>query len=512
MKLNRVIASLLVFLAVFSLAGFAFEEVDVDRQGIAPLSEEQISVYTASLLFNADFDQFEVVALLRLYLASYLGVDLELFLHGDDWGRYVSRSLDLRDGIIRPAPNEDVIVVGYYEGRTVGFLADGTMVSLEEIIRTRELSPEEQARSALIANVLLRHRISTVSNAPFSGWRSCLSITKDMVSAATGIASFEDFLFSVFSSPVGTLIAHELFDENSVINTVGSQFEIRTRSFNTSLAALLNYSLNNIFPTSIRNDILEETFEWLIEERYGDTVEFQHLQAGGHQRVVATASAVYRNIVHVHASFPSGFSMTGTGFLIAPNVVLTAGHNLFSFYRIADGEWANQVTVAPGRSGTAMPFGTANGVRMGVGNAWGGNRYEQNFRGDWGFITLNTNFHTGGTFFNIENMLQPLGASRAYLVGYPSFHDLPNDFMYRNFGSTQRYTLGDGIVSRIIRTSISGGEGYSGSPLFVRDAANRTHLLGIMVASDDRVAPSNFATALIPNDDEIIWVRDNILQ
>ena len=64
-----------------------------------------------------------------------------------------------------------------------------------------------------------------------------------------------------------------------------------------------------------------------------------------------TTEAPYESIGYLQVEFPSGAHSRGTGFLVAPAVVLTSGHCVYSH---DEGGWAEVVTFEPGQNGGAI--------------------------------------------------------------------------------------------------------------------------------------------------------------
>jgi V8-like Glu-specific endopeptidase len=54
----------------------------------------------------------------------------------------------------------------------------------------------------------------------------------------------------------------------------------------------------------------------------------------------------------------------GSGILVGPNHVLTAGHNLFDHKKDKENKWAKEVWFTPGRKGNNFPFGYSKGCLL----------------------------------------------------------------------------------------------------------------------------------------------------
>jgi glutamyl endopeptidase len=88
----------------------------------------------------------------------------------------------------------------------------------------------------------------------------------------------------------------------------------------------------------------------------GDTKIFE-LIIGTDDRVNVTSNDVYpwHCICSLLITAQNGSVYIGTGWLVSPRVVLTAGHCV---YLHDDGGWASQIEVIPGRNGAARPYGS----------------------------------------------------------------------------------------------------------------------------------------------------------
>lgn len=89
-------------------------------------------------------------------------------------------------------------------------------------------------------------------------------------------------------------------------------------------------------------------------------VQYQVLESiiGDDDRVRVTNYALYpwRCICSLLITANTGGQYIGTGWLVSPRLVLTAGHCV---YMADENGWASQIEVIPGRNGTERPFGSA---------------------------------------------------------------------------------------------------------------------------------------------------------
>ena len=133
-----------------------------------------------------------------------------------------------------------------------------------------------------------------------------------------------------------------------------------------------------------------------------------------------TLTAPYRSIAVVVTEWPHQGNTVGTAFFIGPDVLATAGHNLFDpTYR----EWASKVTVYPGATRGVQYFGYANHTNLTIGGEWGdyGNKMD-----DWGLIHIDSNLGntTGWMSTRAWTLNEVIGRS-CMVTGYPE--DLMNE-------------------------------------------------------------------------------------
>src|SRR5512139_1325623 len=79
----------------------------------------------------------------------------------------------------------------------------------------------------------------------------------------------------------------------------------------------------------------------------------------GNDYVGAAHAYPYTAVCYVVATFPDGYSMRGTGAMVGPNDVLTAGQMLWD---AEHGGAAVSVTVSPGMNNGVAPIGSFQGA------------------------------------------------------------------------------------------------------------------------------------------------------
>ena len=105
---------------------------------------------------------------------------------------------------------------------------------------------------------------------------------------------------------------------------------------------------------------------------------------GTDERVEITATDQYpwRCICSLRIKAADGRNFIGTGWLISPRVLLTAGHCV---YMHDAGGWADEIEVIPGRHGSTEPFGSAICTQMSTTHGWVN---DQETNSDYGVIML----------------------------------------------------------------------------------------------------------------------------
>ena len=180
-------------------------------------------------------------------------------------------------------------------------------------------------------------------------------------------------------------------------------------------------------------------------------------------RVQNTTIFPWRAICGLRITAANGQRFIGTGWLVSPRTVITAGHCVFLHDA---GGWARSVEVIPGLNGTSRPFGSHVGTTLRSVTGWtqGKNR---NF--DYGAIILPPNHRPGaqtGTFGFAVRDDAFLRAAALNLSGYPGDKG----------GSTQWFHAQrtKSVSERVIVYDIDTAGGQSGSPVWVLRNGQRT--------------------------------------
>ncbi|MBZ0116525.1 MAG: trypsin-like peptidase domain-containing protein, partial [Sandaracinaceae bacterium] len=144
------------------------------------------------------------------------------------------------------------------------------------------------------------------------------------------------------------------------------------------------------------------------------TMELVH-GADDREPVTPTTAFPWRAICALSITRADGTPGIGTGFLIAPRTIVTAGHCVYSAGR---GGWARSVEVVPGRDGALSPHGKATGTVLRSVAGWI-DRGDSDF--DYGAIILSDGdgFPALGAFGYAARGDAQLRGAIVNVAGYP---------------------------------------------------------------------------------------------
>ena len=222
------------------------------------------------------------------------------------------------------------------------------------------------------------------------------------------------------------------------------------------------------------------------------------------------------SICYIESTFSDGSGITGTGFVVGNNIVVTAGHVIYD--KSGETGYAVKVDVYPGHSaGKGSPFGKFNSTSLHVTNNYA---YESTGSDitrayyDIGIIELGTNIEakTGSwaleyTGYNFNDVFLNQNFS---IIGYDD-HGI-NSSQYYSAGKVTgvQTMINDGIRYYLASHVIDTTHGTSGSPLHQGNTAFGVHVMGTI---DTPVIPGETRTensALAINKLYYDWIYDYV--
>lgn len=138
------------------------------------------------------------------------------------------------------------------------------------------------------------------------------------------------------------------------------------------------------------------------------------------QKVLATRQMPNMAICKLYMQAPNGLNYVGSGWLVGPDRLITAGHCV---YNAGSGGWKSKIIVIPGKSGLTEPYGRYDAIELMA--TRGGWIEETSVRYDMGAIKLNTAVtHNGFLIPTVED------SNTGEICGYPADRD-NGIFQYR---------------------------------------------------------------------------------
>ncbi|MDI1436389.1 peptidoglycan-binding protein [Polyangium sorediatum] len=173
-------------------------------------------------------------------------------------------------------------------------------------------------------------------------------------------------------------------------------------------------------------------------------------------RVPRTEAAPYRAICALRITGANGERYVGTGWLINPRTVVTAGHCVYDCQ--AMGGWATSIEVIPALDGTRQPFGSVVAKRFRLVSGWLEDRSPEY---DYAAILLDEPVQMNEGFFMPE-ALPPaeLEGALVNIAGYPQEPDSATRLYYH------ARALKD-VGGRIVQYDIDTFGGQSGAPVWL---------------------------------------------
>ena len=223
-------------------------------------------------------------------------------------------------------------------------------------------------------------------------------------------------------------------------------------------------------------------------------------------RILDTDLAPWRMICALRMRGESGGTAVGTGWLVGPRTVLTAGHCVFSTY-FFDG-WAKTVELSAGRDGSEFPYDTVSSERFSSVDRWV-KKEEPDF--DIGCIHLDEPLGEKVGWFQVAALPpEELGGFLVNVSGYPA--DLgrgTEQYHHRNKVRT--------VTERRVFYDVDTFGGQSGAPVWIHadekspPLAVGIHAYGVGGATPGPGRDLNSAPRIIPEvlDQIEAWVAED---
>ncbi len=179
-------------------------------------------------------------------------------------------------------------------------------------------------------------------------------------------------------------------------------------------------------------------------------------------RIANTTVYPYRAICALRITAADGSRWIGTGWLVGPRTVITAGHCVFMHN---NGGWARSIEVIPGLNDATRPYGSATGTTFRSVKGWTESK-KRDF--DYGAIILPPNSRPGdqvGFFGYAVRDNNFLMNSVLNLSGYPG-----------DKGGAQQWFMArrpKNLTDRVITYEIDTMGGQSGAPVWIKVGEQR---------------------------------------
>ncbi|ARK12092.1 trypsin-like serine peptidase [Fibrivirga algicola] len=179
-------------------------------------------------------------------------------------------------------------------------------------------------------------------------------------------------------------------------------------------------------------------------------------------RITNTTVYPYRAICALRITAADGTRWIGTGWMVGPRTVITAGHCVFLHN---NGGWARSIEVIPGLNDAARPYGSATGTMLRSVKGWTDSKKRDY---DYGAIILPANSRLGdrvGYFGYAVRDNSYLMGSVLNLSGYPG-----------DKGGNQQWFMARtprSLTDRVITYEIDTMGGQSGAPVWIKVGEQR---------------------------------------
>jgi len=208
-------------------------------------------------------------------------------------------------------------------------------------------------------------------------------------------------------------------------------------------------------PEHVTHHYIDDFFENLLWTHLPEHVQHSYIDPVPFavDRITNTEVSPYNAVVYIETLWPNGRRTVGTGFLLRPDMIITAGHNMFS---MPHGGWATTNVIIPAANGGNTPFGFVWPSTISVGGGW---INTGNVNDDWAIIRTSTRVNT--SVFQTPNLTsdQLSAQTNIITVGYPGNRTFRT--MWRSRPGSVR-----SVSSFLFTTDNSTYYGMSGGPVY----------------------------------------------
>jgi glutamyl endopeptidase len=186
------------------------------------------------------------------------------------------------------------------------------------------------------------------------------------------------------------------------------------------------------------------------------------------REITITSEYPWRAICSLLITGSDGSGWIGTGWLVGPRILMTAGHCV---YLHNNGGWAQQIEVVPGRHAAERPYGSVVATSFRSVRGWVQNRDRLY---DYGAILLPENQRLGdetGWFGYVVRPDDALSNIWVNISGYPG--DKPSGTQW--FHAKEVAQVEDRVLTYVIDTA----GGQSGAPVWIKLANGSRYGVGI---------------------------------
>lgn len=203
-------------------------------------------------------------------------------------------------------------------------------------------------------------------------------------------------------------------------------------------------------------DALYASYSELLDEARQQRAEVI-IGADNRTRITTVTTYPWRAIVALKITAVNGSKWIGTGWLISPRTIITAGHCV---YMHDQGGWAKSIEVIPGLNDAYRPYQSGVSTTFKSVTGWTSSKNREN---DYGAIILPSNYRPGdqtGYFgFSVKDDSYLMSAV-LNLSGYPG-----------DKGGNQQWFMAlkpKSVSSRVITYDIDTMGGQSGAPVWIK--------------------------------------------